>query len=76
LSDSYRGVAKRIQGDFVLCAVCAEAEKTVTITDKVCSVRYLRYTEETAGRRAYDATFYNHMVALRQLKLTPGFLQG
>ena len=45
-------VAKKVEGDFVLCAVCAEAEKTVTITDKVFSVKHLRYAEETAGRRA------------------------
>jgi hypothetical protein len=68
-------VAKRIGRDFVLCAVFAEAEKTVTITDKVFSVRYLRYAEETAGRRTYDTTFYNQLMALRQLKLTLGFLQ-
>lgn len=68
-------VAKRNGEDFVLCAVFAEAEKTVTIPDTVFSARYLRYAEETAGRRAYDTTFYSHMVALRQLKSTLGFLQ-
>jgi hypothetical protein len=68
-------VAKRVEGDFVLCVVCYEAEKTVIITDKVFPVRYLPYAEETVGRRAYDTTFYNHMVALRKLKLTLGFLQ-
>jgi len=46
-------VAKSNGEDFVLCAVFAEAEKTVTIPDKVFSVRYLLYAEETAGRRAY-----------------------
>ena len=68
-------VAEKLEGDFVLSAVCAEADKTVTITDKVFSVRYLCYAEETAGRRSSDTTFYNHMVAFRQLKLTLGFLQ-
>lgn len=68
-------VVKRNGEDFVLCAVFAEAEKTVTIPDKVFSVRYLRYAEETAGLRVCDTTFYNRMVALRQLKLNLGFLQ-